>query len=257
MIKIIKSKFIALWWVSTLLISGCSSSSYSVVGVEGRGIAVTSEFDAHPNVKAQQLLQSYKESVDSIMSPIIGKSVSTLVAKRPEGELSNLLADILRNSTTPYIGKPADVAIMNVGGVRKSLPAGPISYGDIFQVTPFENSLTIVDMSGATLLTLFRQIAAKGGEGISGVQLVITENKELVTATVGGKEVVEDQLYRVATVDYVADGNDGMPAFRDATNRIEPNGETMRKLFLDYVHQMTQAGKSVDAKIEGRVTIKE
>lgn len=190
------------------------------------------------------------------MSPVIGECATTLEAKKPESPLSNLLADVLRNGATAYLGKPADVGVMNMGGIRNVLPAGPIRFSDVFQVTPFENTLSILEMSGSNLRQLFTQIAANNGEGLSGAQLVISENRTLISATVGGKELVDDQLYHVATIDYVADGNNGMIAFKEAASRVEPDGETIRKLFLDYVHQMTQAGKKIEAKVEGRITIK-
>ncbi|MGL4518200.1 MAG: 5'-nucleotidase C-terminal domain-containing protein [Phocaeicola sp.] len=254
-VKETKKCFSACLMAMAIWLTGCQSS-YSVVGVEGGRVTVTSSFDEAPHAAAQQLVQHYKATVDSIMSPVIGNCTVTLEAKKPESPLSNLLADILRNGATPYIGKPADVGVMNMGGIRNVLPAGPIRFSDVFQVAPFENTLSILEMSGSNLRKLFHQIAANNGEGLSGATLVITENRELVSATVAGKELVDEQLYYVATIDYVADGNNGMEAFRDAASRVEPDGETIRKLFLDYVHQITQAGKSIEAKVEGRISIK-
>ena len=41
----------------------------------------------------------------------------------------------------------------------------------------------------------------------------------MLNATIGGKPVVDDQLYTVATIDYLADGNGRMDAFLQAEKR--------------------------------------
>lgn len=43
------------------------------------------------------------------MSPVIGQSARFMDRFRPESELSNLVADILRYSASAYIGRMADV----------------------------------------------------------------------------------------------------------------------------------------------------
>lgn len=53
-------------------------------------------------------------------------------------------------------------------------------------------------------------LAACRGEGVSGVRLDITKDGELLNGTIGGKPVDDNKLYTIATIDYLADGNDGM-----------------------------------------------
>ena len=48
---------------------------------------------------------------------------------------------------------------------------------------------------------LFKAIASLHGEGVSGIRLEINKKGELLNATIGGKPVVDDQLYTVATID--------------------------------------------------------
>jgi hypothetical protein len=47
------------------------------------------------------------------MTPVIGKSAMDMKADRPESLLSNLVADVLRQAASNYIGKPADMAVTN------------------------------------------------------------------------------------------------------------------------------------------------
>ncbi len=114
------------------------------------------------------------------------------------------------------LGKPADMGLVNMGGLRNILPKGDITVGAVFEILPFENSLCVLTMKGTDMKRLFKAIASLHGEGVSGIRLEINKKGELLNATIGGKPVVDDQLYTVATIDYLADGNGRMDAFLQA-----------------------------------------
>ena len=155
------------------MFSSCHSG-YSLASVEGSRIEVTAALDANPDSAAIAVLAPYQKTVDSIMSPVIGQSARFMDRFRPESELSNLVADILRYSASAYIGRMADVGVTNMGGLRTALPEGDITYGNIYEITPFENTLCIVTMNGSLLRELFENIAAVHGEGLSGACLEIS-----------------------------------------------------------------------------------
>ena len=194
------------------MFSSCHSG-YSLASVEGSRIEVTAALDANPDSAAIAVLAPYQKTVDSIMSPVIGQSARFMDRFRPESELSNLVADILRYSASAYIGRMADVGVTNMGGLRTALPEGDITYGNIYEITPFENTLCIVTMNGVLLRELFENIAAVHGEGLSGACLEISGDGKLLDATVAGKEIEDSKEYKVATLDYLAEGNDHMTAF--------------------------------------------
>lgn len=239
------------------MFSSCHSG-YSLASVEGGRIEVTAAMDAKPDSAAMAILAPYQRTVDSIMSPVIGQSVHFMDRFRPESELSNLAADILRISTSNYIGREADVAVTNIGGLRTALPEGNITFGNIYEITPFENTLCIVTMNGALLRQLFENIAKVHGEGLSGARLEISGDGKLLSATVGGKEIDDKKEYKVATLDYLSEGNDHMEAFTKVpdADKMLPENATIRQLFLNYVNEQTKAGKKIDSKIEGRITVK-
>ena len=97
-----------------------------MVSYEGGRYTINANYDIHQDPEALTLLAPYKKTVDSLMSPVIGHSDHLLTVKRPESELFNLTADILRFTTADYIGRVADIGIMNMGGLRSSLPAGDL-----------------------------------------------------------------------------------------------------------------------------------
>mgnify|MGYP000027270014 FL=1 len=187
------------------------------------------------------------------MTPVIGHSARKLEAYRPESPLSNLMADILCEGAKSKLGISVDVGVMNVGGIRNILNEGDITFGSIYEISPFQNALSVVVLKGEDLLELFQQIAAVHGEGLSGARLVISKDGRLLRAEVGGKPVDPAKEYRVAAIDYLAEGNDRMEAFKKATSRTEPQDAVLRDLFIDYVKQCEAKGVFVNAEIEGRI----
>lgn len=256
--KIKNTQLIAVMVFGCLIATGCKSH-YQMTSFKGGRYAIDSKYDVNQDRDAAIIVAPYKRTVDSIMSPIIGHSDHLLTAYRPESELSNLVADILRNAASEYTGKPADVGIMNMGGLRTSLPEGDITFGNIYEITPFENLLCIIKMSGKDLRSIFSDMAKVHGEGLSGAQLVINKKGELISAKVSGRNLDDNKTYVIATIDYVAEGNDHLNTFRkfsDAEKMI-PKGATIRQLFLNYVTAIERQGKKVNSKIEDRIIVKE
>ena len=254
----LKSFIIVGAFLSCFLFLGCKSG-YKLQSFEGGRFAIDAQYDVNQDKEALAIYAPYKKTVDSIMTPVISHSARVLTAYRPESELSNLVADILRFAAEEHIGRVADVGVMNMGGLRTSLPKGDVTFGNIYEITPFENTLCICDMTGKQLRSLFEDIARVRGEGLSGAKLVISKDRKLLSAKVGGKDIVDSQIYKVATIDYVAEGNDHMDTFRQLTaeDKLLPKGATIRQLFLNYVIRMEKEGKLVDSKVEGRITVKE
>lgn len=230
-------------------------SSYELANIDGGRVEITSVYDSRPDQEAVRILAPYKVKVDSVMSPVIGRSKVEMDAKRPESLLSNFAADVLRQAASAYTGTSVDVAITNMGGLRNSLPEGDVTFGDIYEIFPFENALCILTMNGEALTDLFTQIAKLEGEGLSGARLLISKDGQLKQARINGKVIVSDKIYQVATIDYLAEGNDGMNAFLEATGRVCPDGVTIRQIVVDYIKGMAAEGKAVSSVLDGRITV--
>lgn len=89
-----------------------------------------------------------------------------------------------------------------------------------------------------------QNIATVQGEGISNINLEINKAGDVLSAKVGGQEIDEAKIYTVATIDYLADGNDGMTALMQSQSRQCPDGATLRGLFLDYVNKQAAQKKT-------------
>lgn len=240
-----------------LALTACKSH-YALTDISRQRIVVDNRYDAHPDAQAAAFLAPYKQKVDSVMGPVLGKVARDMAAERPESNLSNLLPDILVAMADEYGEKP-DFGIYNIGGIRAALVKGEVTYGDVLDVAPFENKISFITLTGEKVLELFSQIARRGGEGVShGVELVITADGKLLSACLHGKEIDPKASYRITTIDYLAQGNDGLTAFKSGTDLKSPQEDknNSREIIANYFRRMTASGKVVDAQVEGRITVK-
>jgi len=132
-------------------------------------------------------------------------------ASSPEYALGNLLADIMLETSDG-----ADIAIHNtLGGIRAGIAAGPLTFGDIYEMFPFDNLLVQLTMDGATLKRVF-EAQLQGGHwraGMSGLHLVAEcqgPNLNIVLTRMDGRVIQDHDTLIVATTDFLATGGDAI-----------------------------------------------
>lgn len=240
-----------------LVVSASCTSHYHLTNVERSRILIDKTYDTSPDTRAQAFITPYEHKVDSLMSPVVGHVDHYMAASRPESDLSNLLADILVWASDKF-GEHPDFAVYNMGGIRAAFAKGKVTYGDVLDVAPFENKICFLTLSGADVLDLFRQMASVGGEGVShSVRLVITKDRQLKSAEVNGQPIDAAKSYRVATLDYLAQGNDKLVAFTKKTHVVSPQNEenNVRFIIMDYFRDHEARHEAVTAKVEGRIKV--
>ena len=178
-------------------------------------------------------LKPYRDAAEKIKIRPVGKIKAPFMRDRmKENPLTNAVAASLlaRSLKTPT---PADAAIMNAGGVRADITSPDVLYGHVYKALPFDNALTVARLSGKDLETLV-EIAVSGQHGVSGFANIFVEaydvpldkkgpwdrdlngdgKKELwerdivKSITVKGKPLDRHRDYRVATLDFLAQGGD-------------------------------------------------
>ena len=241
-----------------LLLSACCGWSvatfaqrYELEEVKAGRYEVTNRLDARPDSGAVRVVAPYRHAVDSMMSPVLGESEVAMRADRPESLLSNFVADVLREGSL-RVGKMADIGLCNIGGLRSTMPKGKVTYGDVLEIAPFENCLCILPLDGRKLTELMEQIAAVGGEGISGARLVITGDGRLLRAEGGGKPIDPNGIYVISTLDYLAEGNDKMYALKDNLSKKVTN-IAVRDLIMESIRRTAAQGDKITARMEGRI----
>ena len=240
-----------------LMASPAFAQKFKVAKVERTRILVDKKWDVQPDAEAAKFIAPYQHKVDSIMGPVVGFVAHDMTRHRPESELSNLLCDILVWGGKQFDEQPV-FSVYNMGGIRSNLAKGKITVGDVNDMAPFENKICFLTLTGDKVLELFQQIAHRGGEGLSSaVRMVITKEGKLMNVTINGEPVDPQKSYRIATLDYLAEGNDQLVAFKSGTDVLAPmqRENNVRYIIMNYFREMMAQGKEVESKIEGRCVV--
>jgi 5'-nucleotidase len=151
------------------------------------------------------------------------------------------------------MGWKTDVGFYNAAGVRAPLVAGPVTYGQLYSVLPFENTVVSVDLTGDQLREVLEDASGRAGRlqigGGSWVYRFLNDaGKRVLEATIAGQPLDPKRLYHVATIDYLLLGGDGHTWFGKGTNVIYGDIE------VDVVAAYMTAHSPLDPKVEGRIT---
>lgn len=162
-----------------------------------------------PDPEAEKILRPELTQVKKIMDRRLGVSVRDPFPRSysAESPLGNLVADLTRAA-----GPSVDLGMSNGGGLRADLPAGPLTYGTWFNVTPFDNQLAVMRVTGAELEKLVHQ-GLFGGQGVYSFSSNLrgrTRDCEIESLTVNGKKVDPKKIYSIATSDFLAMGGSGV-----------------------------------------------
>lgn len=228
---------------------------YALKSVAGRRIAVTRKYDLMIEADLYKLISPYKAVVDSLMNSVVGSSDRRMEVYRPESPLSNWVADAMVEECE-LAGFNVDMGLCNIGGLRNSVPMGDVSIGDIISISPFNNKLCVLTLSGANLIRLFDQIASTGGECVSAaVSMIVGADKKIERLRLNGKKINPKRRYQVVTIDYLADGNSELTALETAEKRVN-TGLVLHELLMENIRRAHLHGKGVDGRVEGRVVYK-
>ncbi len=192
--------------------------------------------------EVEAMLDTFRPAVAAIAN----QEVATLATPLPrEGEqypLGNLVADALR------IGGRAQVGFINTTGIRAPLPAGTVTYEQVFLVHPFGNRVVRVTLTGAQLREMVEHsFRAEGRDGpnahVSGLTVEYDMGRtrgSRVTAlrTADGRPVRAGARYTVAVPDFLAQGGSGYTMLVGAPQ--EDGGRVDVDNLVQYLRQLPQ-----------------
>jgi 2',3'-cyclic-nucleotide 2'-phosphodiesterase (5'-nucleotidase family) len=117
-----------------------------------------------------------------------------------ESSIGNFTVDSLRKAMKDDL-----IAVNNVNGIRAGLPAGDLTYGDVYEVMPFDNQTAIVKVTGKQLIRLVT--LGHRGTGLVWSGLTFGASKcDITSVEVNGQPVNPDAEYTLATSDFLATG---------------------------------------------------
>jgi 5'-nucleotidase / UDP-sugar diphosphatase len=176
-----------------------------------------------------------------------------------ETNLGDMMADAMMNKTASL---GASIAILNAGGIRSSVPAGDFSLGQVLQIAPFGNYLTVLKLSGPQIIAALEngvsQVDQEAGRFPQVAGMRYTWNPQAPTGNriisvevkSGGsyQPIDSGAIYGVVTIDFVAGGGDGYSVLREA-------GEVYNTEFVDFevLRDYVQTNSPLNPVIEGRI----
>jgi 2',3'-cyclic-nucleotide 2'-phosphodiesterase (5'-nucleotidase family) len=190
-------------------------------------------------------------SIDSIVqravarvAPLVSRHIATipvtLARQGPQYPLGNLIADAQR-----WAGK-GDIAIMNNGGIRTELRAGDATYGALFEIQPFGNTLYSLTMTGTQLRGLLEAMLSKSApdDHVSGLAITYDPSKPkgsriASVTTADGVPLSDSRSYNVILNDFLATGGEGYNASGRATSSRPLNIVDLDAL-IDYLKSLPE-----------------
>jgi 5'-nucleotidase len=174
---------------------------------KGRLITLDSRLDSYNDPALEAALTPYRHGIDSIMQVNIGKAKILLDLPRE----MNLFSDMALKRARQIVDGNVDLAIINKGGIRRPIPKGKVSEGQIMITLPFDNSVVVMDISGKDLKDAFDVMADRDGDAVSAnVDAIIGADGTCTQILIDGKPIDVNRTYRLATIDYLANGGDYM-----------------------------------------------
>jgi 2',3'-cyclic-nucleotide 2'-phosphodiesterase (5'-nucleotidase family) len=219
--------------------------------VEQANLRFDAKADIYEPTEVDSIIRLYRDQLSSQMDQVIGESAMELKKQRTESTLGNWVADALLHQSIKSDFGPVDIVVQNYGGLRiPSISKGPVTRGKIFELMPFDNELLILEINGEIMQQLFERMAEYGGWPMSkGNKLVFNEGGVFL-AEINGHPIKHEKIYRLGISDYIANGGDDCDFLVDQ-KRIK-TGLLIRDLLLQEVIDLTDEGKKLDSKLEGR-----
>lgn len=159
------------------------------------------------------LLATFRPAVAAIANQQVATLASALPREGDQYPLGNLVADALR------AGAAADFGFINTTGIRAPLPAGVVTYEQLFLVHPFGNRVVRVSLTGAQLRQViehsFRAEDRDGPNGhLSGLVVEYDMSRPrgsrvVSLRTTAGRAIQPAARYTLAVPDFLAQGGSG------------------------------------------------
>lgn len=235
-----------------------------IVEYNGYLVPITDEISEELAVTAA--IAEWQARLDARLSAVIGETLVELDAagvRVQESNLGNWMADLMRE----YVG--ADVAFINSGAIRRSIAAGPITLGDIYEVHPFNNTIIGLELTGKQILAALENSVLHYPDAsgrflqVSGLSYTFDPNKppgervvsvriHSTAAHPDGEPLRLDEVYRVAIPDFIAVGGDDYDMFAGSPVFFGSPTEGGAYL-LDILVSAVELASPIKPEVEGRI----
>ena len=208
-------------------------------------VRLDSTYDSKLDPKLVSYMERHKARLDKKMNEVIGHCDVTMNVEAPQSPLSDLLTELmLRDGPSAMGQEPCDLSIINFGGIRTNLQAGDVTVGDIFKISPFDNYLVVATLKGSELKKAVLRFRLDALMAASAGMEVSYKNNIPNKITIRGQEIRDDELYRMITLNFIAEGGDNILAGVQYES-LDYSMLIFRDFLIDEVKKITKSGKSV------------
>jgi 5'-nucleotidase len=208
-----------------------------------------------PDPRATAITAAAFAKVAPLITQVFGTATAAFTRSQNaagESTLGDLIADAQREQ------QATQMAFMNPGGIRADLPAGDVTYNNLFTVQPFGNTMVNLNVTGSLVKDILeQQFAGAFGQTstkmlqISGLTYVwnpaAAVGSRIVSIKVGGVPIDPAATYTVTTNNFVAGGGDGFTKFLSGTNQV--GGPIDLDVLIAYVKAHTPLTPALDGRI--------
>ena len=241
---------LAIFFLFVVSISACSRTIH-VADTRVQGYEVM-DGEIHPDSAMQLIIAPYQMELTNEMKQVIGEVEERMEKRKPESKLCNWVADAIMEMASERTDRPIDVAVQNYGGIRiGSYSPGPLPKEKVFELMPFDNLISVIDVPGVWMDTLLHRFARVGGWPVSKELRFEIKDGKPHHVTISGEPFDLNKTYRVAMPDYIANGGDRM--FFLADFQREDLNYLVRDALIDHVIRLTRQGKKLNSQLDGRI----
>lgn len=219
-----------------------------------------------PSLPADQGFENriavFKGPIEQLRARVVGSAAVDLDGSRTnirsrETNLGNLVAEAMLAKAR---SAGATLAITNGGGIRASIPAGPVTVGQILEVLPFGNTLALVTLTGAQVIEALNNGVSQVESGagrfpqIAGFSFTYDPSlpaaSRVTSVTVGGAPIDQNADYVVVTNNFMLTGGDGYSVFTRGRNQVDTGF-----ILADVVEEYIAANSPVNPAVDGRIAV--
>lgn len=253
---------------------------------EGNIIDYTGALQDVKNVESDEgalaILQNYQPQVEEVMNQEIGLvleetlenprasdegNTAGISVRKNETILGNIITDAMRTKAQQFTEKEVVMAVQNGGGIRAKISAGAVTSGQVIEVLPYGNTLSLIDVTGEELKAAFEHsVSGLPGESggflhVSGAVITFDSTEEAGSRIVSIEledaeghltEIDPEETYTIATNFFTALGGDGYTMFAKAyaEGRVQDLGLSDWENLAEH---LTSEGFEVPTTLEGRI----
>ena len=224
-------------------------------------IVTTFDDAVRPDPRTARLVADYKARITPIAERVVG-TAQTDISRTANAAGESALGDLIADGQRKFAA--ADFAFMNPGGIRADIAAGEVTYGELFNVQPFDNQVVKMQLTGDQIFRLLEQQFQVDSNGnprtrilqVSGLKFSYNSTnpagQRITSVTLpNGTPVSRSTTYTVAANSFIATGGDGFTVFKEGTNPQTIGGDL--DALEEHVSTLPQPFTAPDPATEQRI----